>query len=166
MRLPCFYPLLQQLRQRSDARKYSPKIYGVFVKIIHLMNYAVKGGLSLSDVVHQVVAGEFVQQEWDFYSVYHTNQEIFNDVFIDLLDKVDSTGSNPIEIPIILLAMNDDEAAKLVSLSAFDGYSTKFRNNFKRLKKRLDKEMAIGLVTTKVLQNHGNHSIIWTTEWM
>jgi TIR domain len=137
-----FYPLLQQLRQRADARKHSPKVYEIFVKIIHRMNDVVKGGFSLSEVIRQVVDGEFVQQKWDFYNVYHINEKIFKDVFVDLLDKVDSTKSNSIEIPIVLLAMNEDEAAQLAAMSAFDGYSTKTRNNFKRLKKQLDKEIS------------------------
>jgi hypothetical protein len=136
-----FYPLLQRLRQRADARKHSPKVYDVFAKIIHLMNNAVQGGLSLSEVVNQAVAGEFVQTQWDFYDIYHQNKEIFKDAFFHLLDKVDSANSHPIKIPIVLLAMNEDEVARLVSLSAFDGYSAKLKRNFNSLKKRLDKEI-------------------------
>lgn len=136
-----FHPFLEKLQQLSSAKSYPPEIFAGFIEIFQKMNVEVQAGRSVPDVLRQVITGGYIQPEWDVHNVYQANGHVFQFVFNKFLDELGSSQPKPIEVPIVLLVMDAAEVKELVSLSAFQGYPAKLRNDFRRLKNRLDKEV-------------------------
>jgi len=136
-----FHSFLEKLQQLSSAKPYPPEIFAGFVEIVQKMNVEVNAGRSVPDILRQASTGGYIQPEWDVHSVYQANGHVFQFVFGKFLDEMGASHSKPIEVPIILLVMDAVEAEELASLSAFQNYPAKLRNDFKRLKKRLNKEI-------------------------
>jgi hypothetical protein len=136
-----FHPFLQLLQQWFSAKAYSPEIFEACVEIFQQMNGVVQSGQSVSDALRQASEGGFVQPGWTADTVNQSGRDIIQNIFNVFRDKVDIDSPRPIEIPIVLLTMNEIEVAELLSLSAFDGYPAKFKKDFVKLKKCLDKEI-------------------------
>jgi len=135
------HPFLERLRQWSSAGIWTPEIFAGFVEIFQRINAAVQAGGSLPDLLDQVSTGKFVQPDMKVNDLYQANGNIYKGTFIQFNNESSLSQPKPIEVPIVLLVMNADEARELVSLAAFQDYPTKVRNDFTRLVKRLAKEI-------------------------
>lgn len=136
-----FHSFLEKLQQWSSAKQYTPEIYRGFVEIFQKMSLDVQAGNSIPDLLHQASTGGYVQPDWEVHSVYQTNGHIFQFIFDKFRSELGSAQPKPAEIPVVLLVMDAAEAEELATLTAFKSYPAKLRNNFTRLKKRLDKEV-------------------------
>ncbi|MBN1995312.1 MAG: hypothetical protein JW953_21670 [Anaerolineae bacterium] len=127
-----FYPFLDKLQVWVEAQVYPENIFNALIWLIQEMSVQVEHGLSIHDVLDQVISGGFTQPDWSPENVhqYQTNGHIFQFVFSNFRDEIEPHKPDPgIPVPIVLLVMNDSDIEDLVTEKTL----------FKQLQKVLNK---------------------------
>ncbi len=126
-------PALEKLGFWASARSYAPEIFRAALWLVRRMKEEARDEHDIAELMERLIRGEYaVKDDWEISGVFRRNKDIFQGIFSNLLRELRKGKS--FAVPVVLLVMNDAEAASLESEEAFQGCPRRLRQDFKRLR--------------------------------